>query len=183
MKGNSMNKNKVFIACSLDGFIADSNGGIDWLNAVPNLEQEDLGYLPFMEGVDALLMGRLTFEKVLSFGIPWPYKKPVFVWSSKLNDIPVELYGKVELIKGKPAGMVKKINDKGYHQVYIDGGRTIQAFLKEDLVDELTVSRIPVLLGSGFQLFGELPAMLHFSLVKSEVFLGQIVQDTYIRKR
>jgi len=178
-----MNKNKVFIACSLDGYIADRNGGIDWLNSVPNPDQEDLGYMPFMESVNALLMGRLTFEKVLSFGIPWPYDKPVFVWSSKLNEIPVELYGKVELVKGKPAELIRKLNDKGYRQIYIDGGRTIQTFLEEDLIDELTISRIPVLLGDGFPLFGELPAMLHFTLVRSEVFLGQIVQDTYIRKR
>ena len=178
-----MNKNKVFIACSLDGYIADSDGGIDWLNSVPNPDQKDLGYLSFMEGVDALLMGRLTFEKVLSFGIPWPYEKPVFVWSSKLYEIPVELYGKVELIKGKPTELVKKLNEKGYRQVYLDGGRTIQAFLEEDLIDEITVSRIPVLLGGGFPLFGKLPAMLYFTLIRSEVFLSQIVQDTYIRKR
>ena len=177
------NKNSVFIACSLDGYIADRDGGIDWLNAVPNPGQKDLGYIPFMQKIDALLMGRKTFEKVLSFGIPWPYEKPVFVWSKTLEDVPVELYGKVELVQGSPREVLNKINAKSFRQLYIDGGKTIQSFLEEDLVDEFILSKIPVILGGGYLLFGDLPNLLEFSLVKSEVFLDQIVQDTYIRKR
>lgn len=174
--------NRVFIACSLDGYIADRNGGIDWLNDIPNPDQIDMGYHAFMERTDALLMGRLTFEKVLSFGIDWPYDKPVFVWSSQLKSIPEELNEKVQLVSGTLATILFKIESKGYSQLYIDGGATIQAFLKADLIDELIITRIPVLLGGGIPLFGELPEMLSFSLVKSEVFLNQIVQDTYIRK-
>lgn len=174
--------NRVFIACSLDGYIADTNGGIDWLNSVPNPEQKDLGYLSFMTGVDALLMGRRTYEKVLSFNIPWPYDKPVFVWTSKLNKVPTELLGKVEFVKGKPEELLKKLNSQGFYQLYIDGGSTIQAFLTEDKIDEMIISRIPVVLGGGHPLFGSLPEMLQFSLKKSEVFLNEIVQDTYIRK-
>ena len=176
-------KNSVFIACSLDGYIADANGDIDWLNSVPNPERKDLGYVAFMEKIDALLMGRKTFDKVLSFEIPWPYDKPVFIWSNTLEDVPSELFGKAEPVKGSPKEILSKINAKGFLRLYIDGGRTIRTFLKEDLIDELIISRIPVLLGGGIPLFDELPEMLAFSLVKSEIFLNQIVQDNYIRKR
>lgn len=174
--------NRVFIACSLDGFIADVHGGIDWLNTIPNPEQKDLGYLAFMKDVDALLMGRKTYEKVISFNIPWPYEKPVFVWTSKLNELPLELHGKVEFVKGDPDKLLEWINSKGFYKLYIDGGSTIQAFLAEDKIDEMIISRIPVVLGGGYPLFGSLPQMLQFSLKKSEVFLNEIVQDTYIRK-
>lgn len=177
-----MNKNKVFIACSIDGYIADPDGGIDWLNAVPNPEKKDLGYLSFMQNVDALLMGRVTFEKVLSFGITWPYEKPVFVWSNTLQNTPAELHGRVELVNGEPEELIRKINARGYRNLYIDGGRTIQTFLKNDMIDELIISTIPVILGDGMPLFGKRSGILDFSLVRSEVFLDQIVQTTYIRK-
>ncbi len=175
--------NRVFIACSLDGYIADRNGGIDWLNAIPNPDQIDMAYSAFMERTDALLMGRKTFEKVLDFGIPWPYEKPVFVWSSTMKTVPNELEGKVILVAGTIANILSEINDKDCSQLYIDGGSTIQTFLKEDLIDEMIITRIPVILGGGISLFGELSEPMKFSLVKSEVFLEQIVQDTYVRVR
>lgn len=175
--------NRVFIACSLDGYIADRNGEIDWLNTIPNPDQIDMGYHAFMERTDALLMGRKTFEKVLSFGIPWPYEKPVFIWSSKLKTVPQQLEGKVGVVASPVAKVLSGIHNKGYSQLYIDGGSTIQACLKEDLIDEMIITRIPFLLGGGIPLFGELPNRMRFSLVKSEVFLGEMVQDTYLRKR
>jgi dihydrofolate reductase len=179
----TMSKNSVFIACSLDGYIADNNGGIEWLNLISNPEHKDLGYLKFMEKIDALLMGRKTFEKVMSFGIDWPYEKPVFVWSSQLQSVPTELQESVRIVDGSVAKILSEIKSRGYSQLYIDGGATIRSFLTEDQIDELIISRIPVLLGGGISLFGEMTEMLTFSLVKSEVFLNQIVQDTYIRKK
>jgi len=176
-------KNSIFIATSLDGYIADQDGGIEWLNKVSNPEQIDMGYHSFMSRIDALIMGRNTFEKVLSFGISWPFEKPVFVWSRTLKKVPDELVGKVELISGHPTELLDKLHQQGLRRLYIDGGITIQSFLKEDLIDEMIITRIPVLLGNGFPLFGEVPEMLSFKLVRSEVFLNQIVQDTYIRKR
>ncbi|WP_206081897.1 dihydrofolate reductase family protein [Maribellus sediminis] len=142
-----------------------------------------MGYRTFMERTDALLMGRKTYEKVLSFGIPWPYEKPVFVWSSKLKTVPQELEGKVGLVAGPVAKILSEIHSQGYSQLYVDGGSTIQVFLKKDLIDEMIITRIPVLLGGGIPLFGELSNRMRFSLVKSEVFLGEMVQDTYLRKR
>lgn len=176
-------KNSIFIATSFDGYIADRDGGIEWLESVPNPEQIDMGYGEFMSRIDALLMGRNTFEKVLSFGIPWPYTKKVFVWSRQLKNLPPGLKGKVEIISGTPTEILTSIHKKGLGRIYIDGGQLIQAFLKEDLIDEMIITKVPMLLGGGFPLFGELTQMLHFTLVKSEVFLGQLVQDIYVRKR
>ena len=81
-------KNRVFIATSLDGFIADQNGAIDWLHSIPNPEQIDMGYTDFIGGVDAIVMGRNTFEVVCGFDIDWPYEVPVFVLSRTLNTRP-----------------------------------------------------------------------------------------------
>jgi len=176
-------KNSIFIATSLDGYIADRDGGIEWLDKIPNPEQIDMGYHSFMSRIDALIMGRNTFKKVLSFGISWPFEKPVFVWSRTLKEVPNELAGKVELIAGQPKEILERLYGRGLGRIYIDGGKTIQSFLQDDLIDEITITKIPVILGAGIPLFGELSQMQTFSLVKSEVFLNQIVQDTYIRKR
>src|SRR6188768_1468763 len=93
-------KNSVFIATSLDGFIADKNGGIDWLNSFPDIDSVDTGYDAFMAHIDALVWGRATFETVCSFGIDWPYTKPVFVLSSTLKEIPQKYKDKVTLLSG-----------------------------------------------------------------------------------
>ena len=95
--------NYVYIATSLDGHIATSEGGLDWLNEVPNPEQSDYGFADFMSGIDAIVMGRNTFETVRSFGV-WPYERPVFVLSENLPEIPAELAGKAELVGGERAG-------------------------------------------------------------------------------
>ncbi|CAM1345254.1 dihydrofolate reductase family protein [Tenacibaculum amylolyticum] len=175
--------NKVFIATSLDGYIADKNGGIDWLHSIPNPNNEDTGYLNFIKGIDALVMGRTTYETVLSFDIPWPYNKPVFVLSNKLTEISHSHKEKVFLVKGSLTEVLDQIHKKGFHRLYIDGGTVIQNFLKEDLIDELIISKIPVLLGSGIPLFGELSDKLEFELTGVKTYLTQITQTSYKRKR
>ena len=177
------NKNLVFIAKSLDGYIADKDGGLDWLQAIPNPDQIDMGYHKFMGSVDALVMGRNTFEVVCSFDIPWPYTKPVFVLSNTLTSLPKEYKGKAELVKGSLSEILQYIHQKGYTQLYIDGGSVIQNFLKEDLIDEMIITTMPVLLGGGAPLFGERPNPLEFEHIESEVFLDAIVQNSYRRKR
>ncbi len=174
--------NKVFIATSLDGYIADQKGEIDWLHAIPNPENDDMGYHEFISTVDALVMGRTTFETVLGFDIDWPYKIPVFVLSRTLNTVPEDLTGKVKLIKGSPPEILKSIRDKGFQNLYIDGGTTIQGFLKEDLIDQIIITTIPVLLGGGSPLFGALDQHLHFEHVRSTCYLNCIVQNEYRRK-
>lgn len=176
-------KNKVFIAMSLDGYIADQNGGIDWLHSIPNPDNIDMGYSEFISQTDALIMGRTTFETVCAFDINWPYQKPVFVLSNSLTRIPDKYKDKAVLIKGTLKSILEQIHKKGYYSLYIDGGRTIQGFLKEDLIDELTITIIPYLLGGGIPLFAELPKKLDFECVDSKIYLKQVVQNYFVRKR
>lgn len=176
-------KNSVFIATSLDGYIADKNGEIDWLHSIPNPDQVDLGYLEFMEHIDALVMGRTTFETVCGFDMDWPYQKPVYVLSNKLNEIPDLYRNKVFLVKGSLPEILAQIHQNGHYRLYIDGGTTIQGFLKEDLIDELWISIIPVLLGGGAPLFAALAQRLNFELIESKVYLDKMVQNRFRRKK
>lgn len=176
-------KNKVFIATSIDGYIADRKGGIDWLHSIPNPEGIDMGYGDFMAQVDAIILGRTTFETVCGFDIAWPYQKPVFVLSNSLTTIPEKYKGKAELVKGTLGEILETIYEKDCFTLYIDGGKTIQSFLEEDLIDEMTITTIPYLLGGGTALFADLPKRLEFECVKSQVFLGKIVQNQFVRLR
>ena len=175
--------NTVFIATSLDGYIADKEGGIDWLHAIPNPEQNDMGYNELIARVDALVMGRTTFETVCGFDIDWPYTIPVYVLSRSLESIPSKYSAHAELVKGSLTKVMAQIHAKGHHNLYIDGGSTIQSFLKEDLIDELIISTIPVLLGGGSSLFGDLDQPLDFQHVESRRYLDAIVQNYFKRKR
>ncbi|GIU46262.1 diacylglycerol kinase [Shewanella sairae] len=175
--------NIVYIATSLDGFIADKNNQVDWLHDIPNPDGSDLGFGEFMARIDALVMGRNTLEIVLSFGIDWPYNKPVFVLSNTLTKVPEGLEGKVFLIKGELTEVIATLNSQGYQNLYIDGGKTIQGFLQHDLIDELIITTIPVLLGGGIPLFAELTAPLKFKHVKAERLVDCLVQNSFIRQR
>lgn len=176
-------KNSVFIATSIDGYIADKNGGIDWLHSIPNPNNDDMGYVEFTSNIDALVMGRTTFETVCSFDVDWPYDKPVFVLSNTLVEIPESHREKAFLIKGTLSEIIGQINKKGYNRLYIDGGSTIRNFLKADLIDEMTITIIPIVLGGGSPLFSELPNELKFELVKTKTYLNHITQNHYKRKR
>lgn len=177
------NRNLVFIATSIDGYIADKDGGIEWLHSIPNPENNDMGYAAFMEGIDALLMGRTTFEVVCGFDIDWPFTKPVFVLSNTLQSVPEEYAGKVWLVNGPLKEVLNGINQKGYHRLYIDGGKTIQSFLQEDLVDEMTITIIPYLLGGGTPLFGNMDQRLSFTCTGSQLYLDKVVQHRFVRER
>ena len=176
-------QNIVFIAASLDGYIADKHGGLDWLNTVPNPDNIEMGFESIIKRIDALLMGRGTFETVCSFDIDWPYTKPVFVLSNSLEKIPDEYSNFAELVQGSISDILKDLGSRGYSRFYVDGGKTIQSFLREDLIDELIITTIPILLGGGTSLFSEIPNQLDFDLKETKVLLGHIVQSHYIRKR
>ena len=176
-------KNSVFIVASLDGYIADKNGGLDWLQAIPNPDNDDMGYVAFTNTIDALVMGRKTFETVCGFDVDWPYKKPVFVLSKTLKEIPESHQGKAFLVKGTLTEILDQIHNKGFSRLYIDGGTTIQNFLKEDLIDELVLSTIPVLLGGGSPLFSKLSDKLKFELIGTKTYLNQITQSHYKRQK
>ncbi|NQZ10934.1 MAG: dihydrofolate reductase [Algicola sp.] len=175
--------NIIYIATSLDGYIADKNGDIDWLHDIEIPDGSDMGFGAHFDRIDALVMGRNTLDAVLGMDIEWPYSKPVFVLSNTMTAVPVGYEGKIFLLKGDVSEVVKQINDQGYNTLYIDGGVTIQHFLKADLIDEMIITTIPVLLGGGAPLFGALDAPLKFKAVKSEIFADAIVQNHFARVR
>jgi dihydrofolate reductase len=146
----------VFIATSLDGFISRSDGSIDWLNEANALvpSGEDCGYKAFFASIDVLVMGRNTFDLVRTFDA-WPYgDKRVVVMSSRPVEIPASFPKTVSCSSEAPEALVERLEAEGARHLYIDGGITIQRFLAAGLVDELTITLIPVLLGEGRPLFG-----------------------------
>jgi dihydrofolate reductase len=175
--------NIVFIATSLDGYIADKQGKLDWLYSIPNLDNADTGFSALVERVDALVMGRNTLDAVLSFNCDWPYKKPVFVLSNTMTKAPQGYEEKLFLVKGELKNIIAELNAKGFNDLYIDGGTTIQSFLNEDLIDQMIITRFPILLGGGIPLFSELNQPLSFKVTKNEVILETLVKTTYVRDK
>jgi dihydrofolate reductase len=172
----------VYVASSLDGFIAGPDGDLDWLMELPNPDQSDFGFAEFMRGIDAVVMGRNTFEAVLSFD-SWPYSKPVFVLSSTLRAVPERLTGKAEIVGGDLKSLVSELSERGYSDLYVDGGRVIQSFLELDLVDEMIITRVPILLGDGIPLFGRLTQRLEFAHKRTEVLNEMLSKSYYTRVR
>lgn len=172
----------VYIATSLDGFIATTDGGIEWLDDIPNPDQSDFGFSDFMQRVDGLLMGRKTYEKVLTLG-GWPYEKPVYVLSSSEITVPSEFNGRVYGVHGDVREVLEDLAQQGIKHVYLDGGLLIQSCLREDLVDELIITRLPKLLGSGIPLFGELDFEMRFQHLETEVIHNYLVKSRYRRER
>lgn len=170
--------NSVYIATSLDGYIATQQDGLEWLNNFPNPTQSDYGYHEFMDSVDAVVMGRRTYEWVSEVS-PWPYDKKVFVLSNTLKEVRAVMVDQVEIVSGDVNSVVNKLNQRGYRNLYIDGGKTIQAFLKKQLVDELIIAKIPVLLGGGIPLFSALNQPQWFEHCSTEVFEGGLVKSHY----
>lgn len=176
-------QNSIYIGTSIDGYIADRDGKLDFLESVPNPNNDDFGFALFMESVDALLMGRKTLETVLGFDVEWPYSKHVFVYSSSLKCVPEKLKGKVTIVKGELEEVITSLAIDGYKKLYIDGGQLIRSLLSEDKIDRMVIARLPVLLGGGIPLFGETRSQLDFQHIHTEVFLDSIVMTTYQRKR
>ena len=173
--------NIVFIATSLDGYIAGVNNEIDWLHAIPNPDNIDMGFNDHMNNIDAIIMGRNTFELVDNMDCDWPYSKPVFVLTNTLNSVKDELRDKVFLVNGAIQDVLSQIKDKGYEELYIDGGLTIQSFLKEDLIDDMIITTIPILLGDGISLFGKLNKSIEYRCVRSQNYANGICQNHFKR--
>ena len=174
-------KTTVYVGTSLDGFIAREDGDIDWLVKYQNKEVHD-SYNEFISRIDAMVIGRGTYEKVLSFP-EWPYEKKVFVLSTSLKQIPGTLNEKATLVAMKPAELLNYLSDKGFSNIYIDGGKVIQSFLREDLVDELIITKVPELIGTGIPLFGYLDNDLRFEHIKTNIYSDGLVKSQYERKR
>jgi dihydrofolate reductase len=178
MTDSGRTKVSVFIATSVDGFIARPDGDVSWLHDGEQLEGEDYGYHQFMESVDTLVMGRNSFEKVLEFG-DWPYEKPVIVLSRSLTKLPEQLRDRVKIDTSSPAELADKLAQEGIRHIYLDGGRVIQSFLRAGLVDDMVLTRIPVLLGQGLPLFGELSEDVNLRHVSTQSWHNGLVQSKY----
>jgi dihydrofolate reductase len=169
-------KASVFIGTSLDGFIARTNGDLDFL---PPGGGEPHGYDEFMATVDALVIGRKTFEKVLTFDT-WPYgEKPVFVLSAHPL-APTPLGAVVEHMSGAPADILSQLAARGIRHVYVDGGIAIQRFLQAGLIQRLIITRVPVLIGDGIPLFGSLQRDIPLEHVATRQYASGLVQSEYV---
>jgi dihydrofolate reductase len=173
-------KASIYIATSLDGFIARENGDVDWLSGGDNDGYgEDYGFHDFMNSVDTLVMGRKTFEMVVSSS-KWPYgKKKVIVLSSRPVQIPSDLAETAESHSCSPMELVKILSECGAKHLYIDGGQTIQGFLKTGLIQQIIITRIPILIGNGIPLFGPLSEDIKLQHIETNSFANGFVQSRY----
>jgi dihydrofolate reductase len=173
-------KTIVYIGTSLDGFIARTDGSFDWLSRFAD-DEAIRAYEELINRIDAIVMGRGTFEKVLTFP-SWPFEKKVFVLSTSITAAPANISEKVTILSMDPGALLSHLSGLGYSNIYVDGGKVIQAFLKEDLIDELIISKAPMLIGSGIPLFGYLDKDLVFRHIRTDVCSNGLVRSYYERK-
>jgi dihydrofolate reductase len=176
---NSGVSTHVYVGTSLDGFLARADGDIAWLVRFAD-DEAVAGYKEFAACIDVIVMGRGTFEKVLEFDT-WPYDKPVYLMSSTLVRPPGGFEEKVTVVCQKPADLLSILYTAGFRSAYIDGGKLVQSFLAEDLIDELTVAKVPVLIGKGIPLFGSLESDIEFSHKETRVASNGLVRSYYTR--
>jgi dihydrofolate reductase len=166
----------VFVGVSVDGFMARRNGEFDFL---PEGGGEPHGYDEFMAGIDTLVIGRKTYESVLPYP-KWPYgNKRVVVLSSRPIDFSRVRGGKVEQMDGDPGEIAAKLASSGTRNVYVDGGITVQRFLQAGLIQRLTITRVPVLIGEGIPLFGALPGDVRLRHVATQAYASGLVKTEY----
>lgn len=169
----------AYMGISLDGFIAREDGGIDWLDGDPTIDGEDYGFHAFFSTVDALVMGRNTWELARSFP-SWPYgDKRVVVLSSRDVEIPEALANRVEHMSGTPREIVARLGASGVRHIYVDGGKTVQAFLNDGLIQRMVITRLPVLIGTGIPLFGPTPHDIRLRHVGTKAYENGLVQSEY----
>lgn len=164
----------VFVATSVDGFIATVDGGLDWLNAAVD-QTEDYGYFDFLEKVDAVAMGRRTYDSIANID-PLPFgSRPVFVFTRQKG---LAREG-VVFIDASPADAVVMFKLMGLERVYVDGGVLISSFLEHGLIDDLTITQVPVLLGVGTPLFSGSLAPTALTLESSRSWPSGVVSQVY----
>jgi len=166
----------VFVGTSVDGFIARRSGDFDFL---PEGGGEPHGYNEFMSSVDVLVIGRNTYEKVLTFE-KWPYaEKRVVVLSSRAIDVSNVRGAAIEHMSGSPAEITDRLAASGASHAYIDGGITVQRFLHARLIQRLIITRVPVLIGEGIPLFGSLPHDVQLRHVDTKTYPSGMVKSEY----
>ncbi|MEO9965802.1 MAG: dihydrofolate reductase family protein [Reichenbachiella sp.] len=173
-----MRRLKLFIATSIDGFIARKDGSLDWLDDIPNPDKLDYGYFKFYDSIDTLLMGRKTYNEVLGFGVEWPYPdSKTYVISSGPVDIKTE---NTFYIQKPLAETVKALMTEPGKDIWVvGGGELISSMLSLDLIDEMLITITPVILGAGIPLFPSQPKETKFDLINTEAFDTGFVNLTY----
>jgi dihydrofolate reductase len=169
----------VFVATSLDGFIARPDGTLDWMDQA-DAAGEDYGFTAFMDSVEAIVMGRNTFDFVLATGT-WAYgETPLIVLTHRTLELTTDFPGRVETRATTPEALARELIDRGIESVYVDGGFTIQSFMRAGLVKRITITRLPILIGSGIPLFGALDTDLHLTLARAESYPNGWTQVEYV---
>ena len=179
-------KCSVYIATSADGFIATPDGSVDWLMAVANTQEPvemAVSFESYLKTVDCLIMGRKCMEQIASFNLSaeqWPYGDlRIIVLSKSISEVPDSLPGKVEMYAGEIPDLIAKLEAEGYQHAYVDGGSVITSFLNLQLINEMTVSQAPIILGDGLRLFGKVDKAIKLQDVKSEAYENGFIQSHY----
>ena len=181
-KTQRMKKVKLYIATSLDGYIARPDGSLDWLTEFPNPDKLDYGYPAFYESIDTVIMGRLTYEEILGFDVPWPYADCASYTVSSKPELNITTE-RTQQVEGDLKVSVEQLTKKEGKDIWIvGGGRLIAAFMQEQLIDELILTVIPVVLGEGIPLFPEGTRETYFDLAKAEGLSTGAVLLRYTRK-
>ena len=169
----------LYIACSLDGFIAKPDGNLEWLNSVPNPDNTDHGYSDFLKGISVIIMGRRTYSEVLGFGIEWPYSDKITYVVTGNDSLKIESPGTHRLC-GNISESVEKIKlGTGKDIWLVGGGKLVTYFLNNNLVDKMVISFVPVILGNGIPLFPDKPEETTWNLTGTTAFSTGIVSLTY----
>ena len=180
-------KCSVYIATSVDGYIAMPDGGVDWLHTMGNLEadlgSEDMGWQSFIESVDCMIMGRKSMEAIANMNLTpeqWPYgDMKIVVLSRTVTIPPTSFHGETEMYSGDIRQLIKDLDARGYKHAYIDGGETITSFIELGLINEMTITQVPVLLGDGIALFGKVNRQVKLEKPVVLAFSNEFVQVKY----
>jgi dihydrofolate reductase len=167
------------MAITLDGFVARKDHTLDWLMK-QNTADEDHGFVKFLTNIDVIVMGSGSYKTVLGFG-EWPYEKPVIVLSHTLSqdDIPAALQSKVEVSSLKPNALMDEMERRGWAQVYVDGGAVVQSFVRLGLIHDFKLAIVPILIGDGIKLFGDLLSDIDLNMVETKGFPSGLVAIRY----
>mgnify|MGYP000424526956 CR=1 FL=1 len=181
-------KCSVFIATSVDGYIATPDGSVDWLmsagsSTVDMGEDVDMGFNAYMASIDCMIMGRKCMQMIDSMQLTpeqWPYSNiPIIVLSRTLKEVPKRLKGKVSIYSGDIETLISQLSNQGFQHAYIDGGTTIQSFIDLKLINEMTLTRAPILLGDGIPLFGNHNKHIKLKNCGAKSYANDFIQEYY----
>ena len=181
-------KCSVFIATSADGYIATSEGAVDWLHTSGNQDADmsanpDMGFHHFIASVDCMIMGRKCMQTLADFNLApeqWPYGDiKIYVLSHSVSVAPENMRNKVEMYSGDILALINKLASDGYQHAYIDGGKTITAFINQQLINEMIITKAPIILGEGIPLFGKIEKPIKLLEANATAFPNDFIQIKY----